>query len=331
VSPVERILILRYSALGDVVLATSLLAPLRARFPGATIEWVTSPAYAPLLEGLPELAAVHRLGREGEASLGALRARLRGRFDLAIDLQEKVKSALLARAAAPRRLTFHRRTPRQALAALLGRDRPLDRAPATRLYAEVLAPLGGGEPGPLRVAVPEAARAEAAALLDGAARPLVALAPGATWATKRWAPERFAALAEALHADGLGLVLCAGPGDAAAVAAFRAACRAPIAADLTPLRVPAMAAALARVRLLVACDSGPVHLASALGTPALALFGPTSTVRWGPPPPGRALALGLACQPCSNHGGERCPLGHHRCLADLGVDAVLAAARGMLA
>ncbi|HET9552753.1 MAG TPA: glycosyltransferase family 9 protein, partial [Anaeromyxobacteraceae bacterium] len=196
---------------------------------------------------------------------------------------------------------------------------------------EVLAPLGGGAPGPLRVSLSSAARAAAAEALAGVPRPFVALAPGATWATKRWAPERFAALAEALHADGYGVVLCAGPGDAAAAGAFRAACRAPVAADLTPLRVPAMAAALARVKLLVACDSGPVHLASALGTPALALFGPTSTVRWGPPPPGRALSLGLDCQPCSNHGGERCPLGHHRCLADLSVDAVLAAARGMLA
>jgi heptosyltransferase-2 len=114
------------------------------------------------------------------------------------------------------------------------------------------------------------------------------------------------------------------------VAEFRAACRAPVAADLTALRVDGMAAALARVRLLVACDSGPVHLASAVGTPALALFGPTSAVRWGPPAPGRALSLGLPCQPCSNHGGERCPLGHHRCLVDLGVDRVLAAARELL-
>jgi heptosyltransferase-2 len=181
------------------------------------------------------------------------------------------------------------------------------------------------------VAPPAGARAAAAEALAGAGGSLVAVAPGATWATKRWAPERFAAVAEALHEEGHGLVLCAGPGDAAAVAAFRRACRAPVAADLTPLKVEAMAAALARVRLLVSNDSGPVHLASALGTPALALFGPTSPTRWGPAPPGRALSLGLSCQPCSNHGGERCPLGHHRCLADLPVEGVLAAARALLA
>jgi heptosyltransferase-2 len=67
-----------------------------------------------------------------------------------------------------------------------------------------------------------------------------------------------------------------------------------------------------------------------VGTPALALFGPTSTARWGPPAPGRALSLGLACAPCSNHGGDYCPEGHHRCLGDLAAEAVLSAAREML-
>jgi len=326
-----RLLVIRYSALGDVVLATSVLEPLRRRFPEAHIEWVTSPALAPLLEGLPGLAAVHRLGTTAEDGPRALARRLRGRFDLAIDLQEKVKSRYLAWVAAPRRLLYRRRTRWQALLALLGRDRPLTRAHATRLYAEVLRPLGIDGPGPLQVAVPAPARARARELLAAARRPLVGIAPGATWATKRWAPERFAAVADALHAAGHGLVLVAGPGDAAAAGAFRAALRSPIEADLTPLPIDVLAAVLAELRLLVACDSGPVHLAAAQGVPALVLFGPTSAVRWAPAPPGRALGLGLACQPCSNHGGDRCPLGHHDCMGRLEVGPVLAAARELLA
>ena len=328
---VERLLVIRYSALGDVVLATSVIEPLLRRFPGARIEWVTSHAAAPLLEGLPGIAAVHRLGRSGEDGPRALARRLRGRFDVAIDLQEKVKSRYLALVAAPRRLLYRRRTRWQALCALFGRDRPLQRAHATALYAEVLRPLGVEGPGRPAIAIPAAARDRARALLAGSSRPLVGVAPGATWATKRWAPERFAAVADALHEAGHGLVLVAGPGDAATVAAFRAALRSPLHADLTPLPVDALAAALAELKLLIACDSGPVHLASAQGIPALVLFGPTSTVRWAPPPPGRALSLGLACQPCSNHGGERCPLGHHDCLQHLEVEAVLVAARELLA
>jgi heptosyltransferase-2 len=326
-----RILIVRYSALGDVVLATSVLDPLQARFPEARIEWVCDPAYAPLLDGLPQLAAVHRIEREGPASAVVLRERLWRRFDLAIDLQNKLRSRLVAGAASPRRLTFRRRSPGRALLAILGSDPPLVRAHATALYAEALAPLGISGPGPMHVHLSRTARAVAADALERARAPVVALAPGARWATKRWPAERFAAVAEALAAQGASIVLAGGPGDRDAFAAFRAACRAPVAADLSPLPVDALAAALARVRLLVACDSGPVHLAGAVGTRALSLFGPTSAVRWGPQPPGRALSLGLSCSPCTNHGGETCPEGHHRCLADMTPEQVIAAARELLA
>jgi heptosyltransferase II len=324
------ILVVRYSALGDVVLATSILEPLRARFPAARIEWVTDALYAPLLEGLPEIAQVHRVAREGANSALAVAARLRGRFDVAIDLQHKLRSGLIARSAAPLRAAFRRRTAVGAVLSLFGSDPPLVRAHQTRLYAEALAPLGTFAPGPVKVSLSAQARALAADALQGVDGRAVAIAPGARWATKRWPAERFAAVADALAADGYAIVLCGGPSDRDAFAAFRAATRARIVADLSFLPIDALAAAIARVDLLVSCDSGPVHLAAAVGTPALALFGPTSTARWGPPPPGRALAIGLACAPCSNHGGDYCPEGHHRCLADLAPDAVLTAAREML-
>jgi len=327
---VGSILVVRYSALGDVVLATSVLEPLRERFPGARIEWVTDASYAPLLAGLPGLAAVHVLDRSGIGGALALRRSLRGRFDVAIDLQNKVKSRLLAGAAAPRRVTFRRRGAGEVLRSLLGRSPPLARAHATVLYAEALRPLGVARPGRLQVHLSPGARARAAEALAAARDPVVAFAPGASRPTKRWPAERFAEVAAALERQGASVALAGGAADHEAFGAFRAAFPGRVAADLSTLPVDALAAALARARLLVACDSGPVHLAAAVGTPALALFGPTSPVRWGPPPPGRSLSLGLECAPCSNHGGDRCPLGHHRCLADLGAAAVIAAAREML-
>jgi ADP-heptose:LPS heptosyltransferase len=326
-----NILVVRYSALGDVVLATSVLDPLLARFPGARIEWVTAPAYAPLLDGLPQLAAVHALEKGTGAAL-ALRRRLAGRFDVAIDLQNKARSALVARGAAPRTVVFQRRSFGQAVGAIFGNDPPLVRAHQTELYAEALAELGVEGPGRTHVHHSAAANAEADALLAGVERPVVAVAPGASRATKRWAPERFAAVADALQAGGASIVLAGGGADAEAFAAFRAAARRPVAADLSALSVEGLAAALARVDLLLACDSGPVHLAAAAGRPVLALFGPTSHVRWGPPAPGRVLRTAPPCSPCSNHGDASCPGGHgHRCLVDLPADAVLAAARDLLA
>ncbi|HEY6099020.1 MAG TPA: glycosyltransferase family 9 protein, partial [Anaeromyxobacter sp.] len=180
-----RILVVRYSALGDVVLATSVLEPLRASFPGARIEWVTHPLYAPLLEGLPGLAAVHRLDRAGPDSAVALARRLRGKFDLAIDLQNKARSWLVARAAGRRLVTFRRRDAREVLRAILGNDQPLVRAHQTALYAEALAGLGVGAPGRLQVFLSARARALADEALRAVGGPAVAVAPGATWATKR--------------------------------------------------------------------------------------------------------------------------------------------------
>jgi heptosyltransferase-2 len=156
------------------------------------------------------------------------------------------------------------------------------------------------------------------------------VAPGASNATKRWAPERFAEVADALATSGASIVLAGGPGDAEAIARFQAALRAPIAADLTRLPVEGLAAGLAAVDLLVACDSGPVHLAGAARTPALSIFGPTSPERWGPVPPGQAVRFPIDCSPCSNHGGKRCPEGHHRCMTELASATVIAAARAIL-
>lgn len=325
------ILIVRYSALGDVVLATSVLDPLREKFPQARIEWVTDPLYLPLLQGLPHLSAVHALTHEEGSGALSLASQLAGRYDLAIDLQGKVRSAFVARRAGRRVVSFHRRTPGKAVLALLGSDPPLVRAHATELYAEALAPLGITAPGALHLSLSHAARALAGDALAPVKRPAVALAPGARWATKRWSAERFAAVGDALAGEGFSIVLAGGPSDRPALDAFRAALRAPIAADLTPLPLDSLAAALAGVDLLVACDSGPVHLATAVGTRAVVLFGPTSTVRWGPPPPSEAVSLGLDCAPCTNHGGEACPLGHHRCMAELDADRVIAAAKRLLA
>jgi heptosyltransferase-2 len=157
------------------------------------------------------------------------------------------------------------------------------------------------------------------------------VAPGASQATKLWPAERFAEVADALAGQGASIVLAGGSADSEALARFRAACRARVDGDLTHLPVEGLAAGLASVDLLVACDSGPVHLASAVGTPVLAVFGPTSKERWGPPPPGKAVGLEIECAPCSNHGGARCPERHHRCMLDLGASAVAHEARAMLA
>jgi heptosyltransferase-2 len=318
---VKSILLIRYSALGDVVLATSLLAPLRQKFPGVRLEWVTEAAYAGLLEGVVD--RVIPVSRKDPASRAAALHEVKGRFDLAIDLQNKLWSIRVSRAAAPKRLRFVRRTALQALGSLVGRDVILNELPQTQLYARA-AQLD--QAGALQLRVSTEAKARAEALMPG--EKWVAVAPGAAWANKRWPAARLAEVARSLRADGYRIALVGGPMDGELLDVIRSGC-AP-EADLTAEPLTGVAAGLERASLLIGNDSGLVHVATALGRPALALFGPTSVKRWGPTAPSAALSLNLSCSPCSNHGANECPLGHHNCLQKLEPSTVLSKAKSML-
>jgi len=337
-----RILVIRLTALGDVLLATPAVRALREAHPQARIEWLTQAAYAPLLEGLPFVDEVLRYERARDRGLrGTLRLfhALRSRaYDAVVDLQRKPRTAIIAAACgADLRAAAHRRTFRGLVAAGMGRDKPLRGPHQTMRYAAALLPLGAGhgEPGALQIGLSSAVRAEAEAevdkLLGGTRQPLVALAPGAAHPTKRWSPLRFAEVGSALSAAGRDLVLVGGPADAAELDELRAGLGALPAIDARWLGLPALAVLLSRCAVVISNDSGPVHLAQAVGTPVVDVFGPTEPVRWGPRGPhARVVTLQLACSPCTNHGGARCPLGHHACMRDLPTGPVLEAARALL-
>ena len=310
----KSILVIRYSALGDVVLATSIIRGLRAQHPGARIEWLTNEGFAGLLEGV-----VDRVIGFSRTARSLAVADVRGRFELCIDLQNKVWSRRVAHAAAPERRFFAKRDAWQALKSLVGRDTVLNGAHATALYAEA----AGVEAAPIFLHDHQGARA--AQVLAPGAR-WVAVAPGASKENKRWPAERLAEVARRLREDGFRVALLGGPMDGELLNIVRPH----VDADLSSESLPVLASALKRVAVLIGNDSGLVHVAGAMGTPAVAIFGPTSVNRWGPQGKGVAVSLGLACAPCSNHGGAKCPLGHHDCLQKLDVERVLGAARALL-
>jgi heptosyltransferase-2 len=324
----KRILVVRLSALGDVLLATPAVRALARRFPGARVDWLVEEAYLPLVEASPHARAVayEKKGRHaGVRGLLALRRQLAAeRYDLVVDLQDKPKTRLF-HSLAPECLAWHKRTPAQALLSLVGPEKPLTRAHAVDLYFEALRPLGLKPDGDRRLDLRVAAEHQEAAAKVVPPGRVAAIAPGARWASKRWPPGRFAEVVRALAARGFTPLLLGGPADAEVLAAVRAALPDPLA-DTVSLGVGGLAAAIERCALVVSNDSGPVHLASALGVPVVAIFGPTSPERWRPLCARSAVVrLPLACSPCSNHGSAACPLGHHECLKSLSADAVLAA------
>jgi lipopolysaccharide heptosyltransferase I len=299
----RAIALVKLSALGDVVHATPVVEALADAFPAARISWVVERREAVLLREHPRLDEVvtvdtrawRRTRTPGAAvelarTLRALRRRLRDkRFDVAVDLQGLVKSgALTAATGAPVRVGFAAGVCRERVSALFT-NRHVTPPPSARhvvdQYLALLHPLGVT---PARVVfrLPSRETAEerveeffATAGLKRHGR-VVVLNPGAGRPAKRWPVERFAELAARLGAEaGARVLVVWGPGEEPAA---RAIAQASGAIPAPPTDLDALVAVARRASVMVAGDTGPLHVAAALGTPCVGLYGPTSAVRNGP-------------------------------------------------
>lgn len=334
-------LVIQTSFLGDMVLTTPLLEELAGRGP---VDVVATPANAPLLANHPAVRELHRYDKRrtdrGVGGLLGLASRLRrARHSTAYLAQGSLRSAALAfLAGVPERVGFDSSAGRRLYTHQV-RYRG-DRHHAERLWRLAMPP--DVEPAPGRVRphlVPGADDVNAAETLLVGAResglPLVALAPGSAWATKRWPfyPELARALAGRAR-----IVIIGGGDDAPLAAAIARAVEgdsgAPPAVDATGrLSLLASAALLERVDVLVTNDSLPLHLASATDTPTVALFGPTVPALGFGPLASRSITMGrteLDCRPCDRHGPARCPLDHWRCMRELDAAAVAASVELLL-
>jgi len=324
----DAALVIQTAFLGDVVLTTPLLAALAQRH--GAVDVVTTTAAAPLLETHPavrRVIAYDKRGRDrGAAGLVRLARALRaGRYEVAYLPHRSLRSAVLARVAGvPRRIGFADGWP---LFYTEARPRPREGHEVDRLLGLAGAPSGAFAPRLYPTAEDECIVDEKLAAA-GITTPPVALAPGSIWGTKRW--PYFAELAAALAGRAAIVVVGSaedvGLGEAVREAVGRTGGRALNGCGTLTLRQSA--ALIGRARLLVTNDSAPLHLATAMGTPVVALFGPTiAEFGFGPIREGDvALSVaGLSCRPCSAHGPRACPLGHHRCMKDLSVASVLQA------
>jgi lipopolysaccharide heptosyltransferase I len=318
---VTRFLIVRMSALGDIVHALPVLGALRTAFPAAGIDWLAEAAYAPILDlvdGLNERVVV----RPGYTrALFTMRAR---RYDAALDLQGLFKSAVAAKLSGARRVIgFETRALRERGAARFYSERApvADGMHVMQKNLSVLALLGV-KPGP--VVFPF--RSVRSRVIDHvrsiAASGFALINPGAAWPNKRWPPDRFGAIAKRLRdATGLRpLVLWgaqeAGLADAVVAASSGAATRAPETALADVIALSRDAA------LMISGDTGPIHIAAAVGTPIVGLYGPTWPERNGPWHPDDQVVS--RADVCECHHKRQCQRAA-RCIDDITVDEVFAA------
>lgn len=340
----NRILIVRLSALGDIVHALPVLSRLRRSFPAANIDWLVEENYAPTLalaSGLTRRIIVRAKSDRSSADtvwfttgLGYLRAAsfLRAQhYDAALDLQGLLKSALWARASGARRV--------------IGFDRDHLREPsAASLYTETAVPDGAGhvmrknlsilralkiDPGPPDLSVEPHATPEIikAIRTAGGSSGYIVINPGAAWPNKCWPADRFAALAKTLRdRTGLHSLVTWGPkerelADAVSHASGGAAAPAPATT------IADLAALMRSAALVISGDTGPLHIGAAVGAPIVGLFGPTRPERNGPWEP-RDEVISRA-DTCVCHHKRHCLRGAP-CINEITVDEVLVAAERRL-
>lgn len=341
-----NILIVKLSAIGDVLHTLPAANALRARYPMAHITWVVEAAAAPLVEGHTALdrvlvsrrkqwAADLLSGSRRQEAVREIRSFIRvlrdTRYDLVIDFQQLLKSgAIVALARGGVKAGFgpgmqhmemsylflNRRIPKVSMAHhALSRNLMLLRAlgiPASEVVYRL--PVDAADHQLVEKALRQAGLT--------ASRRLVAVNPVAQWETKLWPNRRFATLADRLILEyGADIVFTGGPDDHPVVDDIRSRMNEP-ALDLTgQTTLKTLAALYRRARLVVSTDTGPMHLSAAVGTPVVAVFGSTAPWRTGPFGPGHAVVrLGPQCSPCFK---RVCPRGDHLCMAGLEVDVVL--------
>ena len=336
----NNVLIIRFSSLGDVILATSVVDAVRRSWPDCRQVFVVKEEYSEVLENNPYLHAVIGLG-VGERGLGrmvSLGRRLgRGEIDLVLDLQGGPRGRVLTAAVGARHSARPRshRVRRMMMAARPGRWRvPLPHV--VERYLGCLKPwVGGGVP----EGRPEVylTREERAGALDVTDRiegtGLIALSPAAKWPAKQWPEEYFAKLGGMLVEEGLGVLLLGAREERpllerVASGMSREGNVMVVAAGLRRL------ASLFSISLAAVCnDSGLMHLSAAVGTPTAGIFGPTAPHFGFEPFGGRhkTLWLGLDCSPCSLHGEKPCRISEKApCMHLLDPEEVVNSVRGLM-
>ncbi|GAB4341946.1 MAG: lipopolysaccharide heptosyltransferase I [Candidatus Abyssubacteria bacterium] len=344
-----RILLVRLSAIGDVVRTLPALSSLRREYPNAYIAWAVEDKASGILEDHPQLDVVLVFERKqivralnnpahwpnAFSLLTGYFSRLRNaQFDMAFDFHGILKSGLMTfLSRAPLRIGFERRFVKESSHIFTNRKVPLDDNGLPRVLRNLELVKPYVSPGNLTekpiLGIGTRHREKAETFVRekfGGARPLIAVHPGASRPLKKWPARSFAQLCDLLS-DSLAarVMLTWGPGEREEAERIRALAKTKPELAMQTTSLLELAALFEMSDLLVSVDSGPMHIGSAVGTPVVAIFGPTD-VRVNAPqwPPSQVVSAGIECQPCD----EDCKFA--QCMEEVAPSRVLEAATELL-
>ena len=291
----DKILIVRMGALGDIIHGLPAQQQIHRRFPGAEIHWVTEPHYAPLLRSVPGITRIwsadmkrwRRQPYSSRAIFPLVASLRREKFDLVLDFQRLIKSALLARLSGARRVVgFVSDQCREPAAARFYTERVRRQGSphchAVESYLDLARFLGCDEEadGIVPFQLPSEAQEYVDSQLEqNNVRHPVLVNPGASWRTKLWGASNFAQLATQIRGKlGLPVIFTYGPGEEKLIEEIRDS-SGPEAVITFPTDLLQFSALCRRAQLMISGDTGPLHLAVALGTPTVTILGPSPVWR----------------------------------------------------
>jgi len=338
-----KVLIVKVSALGDIVHALPVLAYLHEACPGLTVDWLLETGFAPILEGHPLVNRTLHLDTRGwrkqgvrasvKGALQVISALRRERYDVVLDLQGNSKSGLFTwLSGAPKRFGFDKSQARESLNLLATNHKvhiPSDCHYIGRRYLQIARtafPAGPEVPlaGPLPVQDQAAQTVDALLRRHGLeAKGFFVCHYGTTWETKKWPLQHWCELVSRLAAQGRQLVLTWGNDDERRAAESMAEASQGRAVIWPRGSLQELIALLAAARLVIGADTGPIHIAAAVNTPTLSLFRVTDSERNGPPGPHhKRLQARMDCSPCLRKACERDRECGHSIPVEVVLDAV---------
>ncbi len=332
-TPIKRVLIVQTGFLGDLILSTPLIRATKESFPEAELFFLSIPSVAEALAHNPNLAQVITYDKRGkdrgikgflrmEKELGEMG------FDLALIPHRSLRSALLATGAEIKeRIGFNRSAGFFLFTKRVGYQWGIHEVERN---LSLLSPLGIAPPPlPPELFPGNEEKGRVEDFLNGAGVSrgdgLVGFAPGAFWPTKRWPVEKFAELGRLVRRGGEKIVLFGSLREKRICEKLSTSMGGGVVVAAGRLTVLESAWLLTKLKVLVTNDSAPVHMASAMGTPVVVIFGPTTPqFGFGPWGEGEVVEKDLPCRPCSPHGPRSCPRGSWDCMLGIGVEEVYA-------